>query len=342
MGKVMLTMLRGLPVARKPIWLMRQAGRYLPEYRATRRQAGSFLDLCLTPELAAEVTLQPIRRYDMDAAIIFADILLVPYGLGRDLQFKEGEGPVMPPCRSTTDLAQLNWQPERITAVADSLRLTRAGLPDTTTLIGFAGSPWTVACYMLEGHGKTGFPSARQLAQQQPHFVATVMQAIEQATLDYLSMQIRAGAEIIQLFDSWAGLAPDFQTLVIEPTRRLIAALKQTYPDIPVIGFPRGATLPQYQAYAAETGITMLGLDQALRVDQAKSLQATIPVQGNLDPDILVQGGAALHAATDQLLTGLGPRHVINLGHGIVPHTPPEHVKSMVDQVKLSLFAGIK
>ena len=334
MGKIMLDLMQGRPVARKPIWLMRQAGRYLPEYRATRQQAGSFLDLCLTPELAAEVTLQPIRRFGMDAAIIFADILLVPFGLGRDLQFKEGEGPVMPPCRTAADLAQLRWMPERIAAVAESLRLTRAGLPNETTLIGFAGSPWTVACYMLEGHGKTGFPTAQQLAQQQPEFVAAVMQSIERATLDYLVMQIVAGAEVIQLFDSWAGLAPDFQTLVIEPTQRLVADLQQSYPRIPVIGFPRGASLPQYQAYAAQTGITLLGLDQALTLDQAKILQASIPVQGNLDPELLVQGGAALKLATTQLLTGLGPNHVINLGHGVVPQTPPEHVKAMVDQVK--------
>jgi uroporphyrinogen decarboxylase len=334
MARLLRDLLLGYTVARKPVWLMRQAGRYLPEYRTTRQQAGSFLDLCLAPELAAEVTLQPIRRFGLDAAIIFADILLVPYGLGLDLQFREGEGPVLPPCRTLASLQSIRWDRNRVAAVADSLRRTRAALPDETALIGFAGSPWTVACYMLEGHGKTGFTTARELAQREPALVTDLITLLEQATLDYLALQIDAGAEIIQLFDSWAGLAPDFAQWVIAPTRRIIATLKQTYPHTQVIGFPRGASMAQYQAYAAATGIAALGLDQSLTLADAKLLQATHPVQGNLDPDILVQGGAALHKAVDDLLHQLGPAHIINLGHGVVPQTPPEHVKAMVDQVK--------
>lgn len=337
MPKIFLETLQRKPTVRKPIWLMRQAGRYLPDYRAVRQQAGSFLELCLNPDLAAEVTLQPIRHFGMDAAIIFADILLVPYALGLNLTFQEGEGPVLPPCRDASSLKDLHWQFDRVAAVAASLQRVKAALPDETALIGFAGSPWTVACYMLEGHGKTGFPTARALATTEPQLVQELLEILHHATLDYLLRQIAAGAECLQLFDSWAGLLTDdadFNAFVIQPTRRLVTALREQQPDLPIIGFPRGATLAQYRRYARETGITMLGLDQNLTLAEAQQLQNIIPVQGNLDPAILVRGGDELTSAVDALLNNLGSAHVVNLGHGVVPETPPAHVKMMVAQVK--------
>lgn len=331
--KRLLDVLAGKPTAQMPIWLMRQAGRYLPEYRAVRAQANGFLDLCLTPTLATEVTLQPIRRFGFDAAILFADILLVPHGLGQRLDFQEGEGPVLEPLRDGKALAALRWQPARVAAVYETVARLKTALPPEVALIGFAGAPWTVACYMIEGRGKTGFPHALRGAAQEPELLRQVLRLLHDATLDYLGQQIAAGAEAVQLFDSWAGLLDDaqFAAYVIAPTKALVAALKARFPHIPVIGFPRGVSAANYRRYAQETGIDGLSLDQSVPLDFARAeLRGLCALQGNLDPEILVQGGEAMKTAIRTIRDSLGPRHIFNLGHGILPQTPPEHVAQLV------------
>jgi uroporphyrinogen decarboxylase len=324
--------LRGQSLSPAPIWLMRQAGRYLPEYRALRGSVGGFLELCLAPELAAEVTLQPVRRFGMDAAILFSDILIVPYGLGQKLEFREGEGPVLEPIRTRADLARLAaaGSLDRVGAVFETVRRVRASLAEDTALIGFAGSPWTVATYMVEGGGSRDFAAVKRFAYGDPDGFAELIARIEMATLTYLEGQIAAGVHALQLFDSWAGvLAEDaFRRWVIAPTRRLVERLKATHPGIPVIGFPRGAGL-LYRAYVEETGVDAVGLDTTVPLGAARELQ------GNLDPLLLVVGGAALDEAARTIVTALaaGP-FVFNLGHGIVPETPPDHVSRLVEIVR--------
>lgn len=337
--KRMLRALSGERLEKPPFWLMRQAGRYLPEYREVRGQAGGFLDLCFSPKLACEVTLQPIRRYGMDAAILFSDILIVPHGLAQHVAFKEGEGPVLDPVRSASDLKRLSFEGfhERVAPVYETVSRIAEALPQETTLIGFAGSPWTVATYMAEGGGSKEFVAVKRWAYGDPEGFGQLIDMLVEATIAYLSRQAEAGAEVLQLFDSWAGVLPEpaFRRWCIEPTRRIVSALKERHPEIPIIGFPRGAgTL--YSAYATETGVDAVSLDTAVAVRwAAETLQPKLPVQGNLDPILLVAGGEALDREADRILEGLtGGAHIFNLGHGVTQTTPPENVERLARRLR--------
>ena len=323
---------------RVPIWLMRQAGRYLPEYRAVRAGVSGFLELCFTPELAAEVTLQPVRRFGMDGAILFADILLIPHALGQPLDYVEGEGPKLDPVTDAAAVRSLSTDrlDEILSPVYQTVRLVCRDLPAHSALIGFAGAPWTVACYMVEGGGSKDFAEVKRFAYGDPNGFDGLIELLVTASIDYLRAQIDAGAEAVQLFDSWAGILPEggFRRWVIEPTRWIVRALRDSHPSTPVIGFPRAAGL-MYQAYARETGIDALGLDTAAPLSAAKDLQSIMPVQGNLDPVALMVGGAALRSAAADVLRALdGGLHVFNLGHGVLQHTPPEHVGALVEMVR--------
>jgi len=339
--KPLLRALAGEAVWPPPIWLMRQAGRYLPEYRALRSGVRDFIALCTTPDKAAEVTLQPIRRYGMDAAILFSDILVVPWALGQGLKFMEGEGPVLPPIRDAAGVAALDLGKldAAVAPVMETVRRVRAGLAGTsTTLIGFAGAPFTVACYMVEGGGSRDFATVRAMAYAQPGVFATLMETLVQATIAYLDQQIRAGAETLMLFDSWAGvLSPSlFDRHVVEPTRRIVAAIRQRHPAIPIIGFPRLAStmLPRYVG----TGVNGIGMDTGMDPAYAAGVvPASIALQGNLDPMALVAGGDALKAEIDMVLAPMrGRSYIFNLGHGIVPQTNPDHVAALIAQVRAS------
>lgn len=322
-----------------PIWLMRQAGRYLPEYRRLRDQAGDFIALCTNPALAAEVTLQPVHRFGMDAAILFSDILMLPWALGQGLAFRQGEGPVLPPITDRAGVEAL--RPERLAGavapILETVARVRAGLPVDAALIGFAGSPWTVACYMVEGGGSRDHAVVRGLHYRDPALFDRLMAILVDATIEYLSLQALHGAQVLMLFDSWAGvLAPlSFRHLVIEPTRRIVAAINQRHPGLPVIGFPRlaGALIGPY---AVSTGVNAVGLDTGADPAITRELVPDgVALQGNLDPLALVAGGDAMRIATDAVLQALrGRPHVFNLGHGIVPETPPEHVAALVRQVR--------
>ena len=335
MAKKLLRVLAGEPVWPPPVWLMRQAGRYLPEYRAVRDRAGDFLTLATTPELAAEVTLQPVRRFGTDAAILFSDILMLPWALGQGLRYAEGEGPQLPPIRDEAALAALD--PARldgaIAPILDTLRRVRADLPRDCALIGFAGGPWTVACYMVEGQGSREFPATRRMAYAEPRMFARLMRMVTDATTAYLAAQIEAGAEAVMLFDSWAGVLPPslFERHVIDPTESIVSALHARFPATPVIGFPRLAGT-MLGPYAQETGVEAVALDTSAepRIAAAMIPEGTA-LQGNLDPQALVAGGAEMREQAEDILDALrGRPHVFNLGHGIVPQTPPEHVAELV------------
>lgn len=339
MTKPLLRVLAGEAVWPPPMWLMRQAGRYLPEYRELRGQAGDFISLCTTPALAAEVTLQPIRRYGFDAAILFSDILMLPWALGHGLAFKEGEGPVLPRLTTGQDVSALD--PGRVMGavapILETVGRTKAGLDGATTLIGFAGSPFTVACYMVEGGGSKDFARIRGMAHGEPALFASLIDVLVESTVEYLSGQIHAGADAVMLFDSWAGvLSPRLFALhVIEPTRRIVQALRARHPDTPIIGFPRLAGV-LVGAYAAQTGVDAVALDTGAELSVAAGLvPATVATQGNLDPLSVVAGAEAMAAEVRHVLDGArGRPHVFNLGHGIVPQTPPEHVAALVKQVR--------
>lgn len=341
-AKVFLRALQGDVSAIPPVWLMRQAGRYLPEYRETRAQAGGFLNLVYNPALAAEVTLQPLRRYRFDAAILFSDILVIPQALGQALRFTTGEGPQLDALSGAADLARLDPHniDKTLAPVYETVATIRAGMQregfSDTALIGFAGAPWTIACYMAEGQGSRDFLAAKTWAYRDPAGFDQLIAIITDATIHYLSRQIEAGAEAVQLFDSWAGCADEMQFLryVVAPAKRIVAALSARFPHIPVIGFPRGAGA-QYEIYAQNTGVSALGLDTQVPVAQAKQLQKHIPVQGNLDPAALLAGGRALDEAVDRIRDGLaGGAHIFNLGHGIIKETPPENVTRLIDRVR--------
>jgi uroporphyrinogen decarboxylase len=333
----LLSVLRGERRGPPPVWLMRQAGRYLPEYRALRVDKGGFLELVNDSEAAAEVTLQPIRRFGFDGAILFSDILVIPHALGQRLEFLAGEGPRLSPRLLDATLDTFIAAPERLAPVYGTVRRVAAALPPATTFLGFAGSPWTVATYMVAGEGSREQAEARRFAYADPAAFGAIIGAIETATIDYLSKQIEAGVHAVQLFDSWAGsLSPaQYEQWVIAPTARIVAALKRHHPDTPVIGFPKGSggKLP---AYARETGIDAIGLDETVDPQWAHAaLPGDLPVQGNLDPLALISGGAALEQAARRILDAFAERpHIFNLGHGILPDTPIAHVEQLLEIVR--------
>ena len=323
-----------------PIWLMRQAGRYLPEYRATREEAGGFLDLCYSPRHAAEVTLQPIRRYGFDAAILFADILIVPDALGQKVTFEVGEGPRLEPIRADKDLARLD--PARtgtkFSLIYETVERLRRDLPDETALIGFCGAPWTVATYMVQGEGSSDQAEARLWAYRDPEGFQKLIDTLVATSIDYLDGQVKAGADALQIFDTWAGTLPDneLDRWVVEPTKRIVEALKERHPDVPVIGFPRGVGAGALW-YVGETGVDGIGCDTAMPPAMMAEMfeDEDVVVQGNLDPLLLVAGGDALDERVDEILELMdGQRFIFNLGHGIVPQTPPENVERLVKRVR--------
>ncbi len=337
MHKPLLATLRGERQDRPPVWLMRQAGRYLPEYRALRAEKGGFLALATDPEAAAEVTLQPIRRFGFDGAILFSDILMVPWAMGQELSFGAGEGPRLSPTLLTRKLAELSPDVARLAPIYATVRRAAASLPAATTLLGFAGSPWTVATYMVAGQGSKDQAETRAFAYADPVAFAAIVDAIADLTVEYLAGQIASGAEAAQLFDSWAGsLSPEqFERWVIEPNARIVAALRARCPGVPIIGFPKGAG-DKLRAYAEGTGVDALGLDETLDPVLADAmLPPGLPVQGNLDPLALLTGGEALTRGIARVLAAFPERpHIFNLGHGIGQHTPIAHVEALLRQVR--------
>ena len=332
-----LNVLKGEAVFPPPLWMMRQAGRYLPEYREARAKAGSFLDLCYNPDFAVEVTLQPIRRFGFDASILFSDILVVPHALGRDLAFEEGRGPVMTPI-SVDDIDRLDGSAFHVnlSPVYETVKLLRTELPPETTLIGFCGAPWTLATYMIAGHGTPDLAPARLFAYRHPQAMAKLLTTLADYAADYLIRQIDHGADVVQIFDSWAGVLDQtgFETCCIAPVWRIVDKVRAVHPTVPIIGFPRGAGT-FYDSYRQATGVTALGFDWTAPLDQIKRLQRDGAVQGNLDPLRLVAGGKALADGVDGILEALGDGPLIfNLGHGITPETPISHVEAMVARVR--------
>jgi uroporphyrinogen decarboxylase len=337
MPGLLLDTLRGKVTERSPVWLMRQAGRYLPEYRALRAEMGGFLELVYESEAAAEITLQPIRRFGFDGAILFSDILIVPFAMGQDLWFEAGEGPRLAPRLVDEALDSLVAVTDRLAPVYETVSRVRKRLDPGVTLLGFAGSPWTVATYMIAGQGSRDQQAARIMAYRDPGAFGAIIDAIAAVTVDYLRGQIEAGAEAVQLFDSWAGsLAPDqFERWVVAPNAAIVAALKDSHPDVPVIGFPKGAGA-KLPAYARETGVDAVGLDETLDPAWAmRELPAGMPVQGNLDPLLLLAGGEALERRAQAIVDSFAGRpHVFNLGHGIDKETPIENVERLLKVVR--------
>lgn len=336
--KPLLSVLRGERLNPVPFWMMRQAGRYLPEYRQLRKEKGSFLDLVYDPDAATEITLQPIERFpELDAAIIFSDILIVPFAIGQNLTFVAGEGPRLTPALVDSSLDDLTPFLARLEPIYETIRKVRARLAPDKTLIGFAGAPWTVATYMVAGEGSRDQVDARRLAYGDPGRFGDIVKRIEEVTIQYLSAQIEAGAEAVQLFDSWAGsLSPHlFEEWVIGPAARITAALRERFPEVPVIGFPRGAG-GKLATYALDTGVSAVALDET--VDPrwaAKTLPPELPLQGNLDPLALLTGGQALADDVRRILDALADRpHIFNLGHGIRQETPIDHVEQLIALVK--------
>ena len=333
----LLDTLKGEKQSVAPIWLMRQAGRYLPEYRELRAEKGGFLELVYDSEAAAEITVQPIRRFGFDGAILFSDILIVPHAMGQGLAFLAGEGPKLSPTLLEVELDSFTPQFDRFEPIYETVRQTRAMISDQVTMLGFAGSPWTVATYMVAGEGSKDQGKTRLFAYQHPEKFQAICDAIADVSITYLRGQIDAGAEAVQLFDSWSGtLAPDeFERWVIAPNAKITAAIKDSHPDTPVIGFPKGAN-EKLPAYARETGVDAVGLDESLDPHWAHAnLPEGMPVQGNLDPLLVEAGGAALPARCKTILEAFEDRpHVFNLGHGIGQFTPIPHVEELLKAVR--------
>lgn len=337
-NKRLLENLNGRATEQVPFWFMRQAGRYLPEYRELRKEIGGFLNLVYNPELASEVTMQPIRRFGMDAAILFSDILVIPQALGQNLRFETGEGPRLDALQSEEAIHNLNLNilDETLAPIYQTVSETRSKLTkegfDHTALIGFAGSPWTLACYMIEGGGSKTFEKTKCWAYGKPEIFQKLIDILVQANIHYLSKQIDAGVEAIQLFDSWASVlnAPNFQRWVIEPTIEIVNGLKKLHPNTPIIGFPRDAGDKSIQ-YANDTGVNAIGLDFSTSSSWAKdNLQSILPVQGNLDPVTLLQGGEVMEREANNILeTFAGSPFIFNLGHGVIKETPPKHVEKL-------------
>ncbi len=338
-AKPFLEVLAGRRQRVPPIWMMRQAGRYLPEYRALRARAGGFLDLCFTPEFAAEVTLQPVRRFGFDAAIIFSDILVIPHALGRSVRFEVGEGPRLDPLDTPDQVASLATHADfsKLEPVYEALRRVRGELDSSVALIGFCGAPWTVATYMVAGQGTPDQAPARMMAYNHPDAFAKIIDALVDSSVEYLLGQLRAGADALQIFDTWAGVLPprEFLRWSVEPTARIVAGVRKVVPDAKIIGFPRGAG-PLLPVYIGETEVNAVSIDWT--ADPAfirERVQSKVAVQGNLDPLVLIAGGEALDRAVDDVLDNYaGGRLIFNLGHGIQPETPIAHVERMVKRAR--------
>jgi uroporphyrinogen decarboxylase len=337
--KNLVAVLNGERATIPPLWMMRQAGRYLPEYRAVREKAGGFLDLCFTPELAAEVTLQPIRRFGFDAAILFSDILVIPHALGRKVSFVAGEGPRLDPVTDPATIASLprDADQSKLAPVYETVARVKTDLPPAVTLLGFCGAPWTVATYMIAGQGTPDQAPARVFAYRYPDAFAALIDRLADASIAYLTRQLQAGADAVQIFDTWAGVLPpeEFRRWSMEPTQKIIAGIRKQIPDAKIIGFPRGAgsMLP---LYAHHTGVDAVGLDWMIDKTFARyQVQTLKPVQGNLDPLVLLAGGDALDRAVDDVKGAFadGP-FIFNLGHGILPETPIANVEQMIKRVR--------
>ena len=333
--KKILRVLAGETINPPPLWLMRQAGRYLPEYRELRKKSKSFLNFCYSPELAVEATLQPLRRYALDAGILFCDILVIPDALGQDVDFVTGEGPRLEPIRSKQELADLSIDGlhDHLAPVYEVIRQLRKEMPASAALIGFAGAPWTLACYMVEGQGTRDFVQPRLWGYTDPETFAQLIAILVESVSGFLSTQIENGVEVVQLFDSWAGvLSPSaFRQWVIKPTREIVRRLKDKHPEVPIIGFPRGAG-GLYKEYASETGVDAVSVDSTVPAAWiGENLQPQTVVQGNLDNIALLSGGTALREEAETILNALyhGP-HIFNLGHGVLQMTPPEHVEELL------------
>jgi len=338
-AKPLLDVLAGGRRSPPPVWMMRQAGRYLPEYRAVREKAGGFLDLCFTPELAAEVTLQPIRRFGFDAAIIFSDILVVPHALGRAVRFEAGEGPRLDPLDIVEQVAALPARADAATfaPVYEALRLTRAALDPAVTLLGFCGAPWTVATYMVAGRGTPDQAPARMFAYREPQAFAALIDRLTETSIDYLAAQLQAGADAVQIFDTWAGVLPprEFARWCVSPVRRIVDGVRAKVPGAKIIGCPRGAGA-LLGDFVEQTGVDAVSIDWTAEPRFVRErVQARVAVQGNLDPLALIAGGDALDRAVDDVLENFGAgRLIFNLGHGIQPHTPIAHVERMLRRVR--------
>ncbi len=337
--KPLIRALRGEPGMPPPLWLMRQAGRYLPEYRELRRRAGSFLELCYNPALAAEVTLQPITRFGMDAAILFSDILVLPDALGAEVSFIEGEGPRITPLRNAADIDALRLDriEDHLAPVYETVERVAGELPEAAALIGFAGAPWTVATYMIEGGSSRDFAAVRGWAIRDPASFQRLIDILVAATVEYLVTQLRHGAEVLQVFDSWAGILPEseFRRWSIKPMKAIVEGVRAAYPDAPIIGFPRGAGV-MMRDYVTETGVDGVSIDSAMPAKWAAlTLQPLCAVQGNFDPLCLLAGGERMIEETIAILEALaGGPFIFNLGHGVVPATPPQHVARLVETVR--------
>ncbi len=337
--KSLLRVLSGERESVPPVWMMRQAGRYLPEYREVRARAGGFLDLCFNSELAAEVTLQPVRRFDLDAAILFSDILVIPHALGQTVRFVEGEGPRLNPLPDAAALNSLRREADQaiLAPVYETVRRVKAQLEDQVTLIGFCGAPWTVATYMVAGRGTPEQAPAREFAARDPFAFGLLIDKIVDASAGYLVRQLDAGAECIQIFDTWAGALPpeEFDRWCVQPTKRLVGKVRQRYPDAKIIGFPRGAG-EKIPRYVDETGVDAISLESGIdRKFAAVNIQSRVPVQGNVDPELLLVGGAALDQAVDDVMAAFSHApFIFNLGHGILPKTPVAHVERMLERVR--------
>ncbi len=335
--KLLIRAFRGEKTSRIPFWFMRQAGRYLPEYRALRSKTSSFLDACFTPEIAAEITMQPIRRFGMDGAILFSDILVIPYALGVMVEFLEGEGPrvEITNTRARIETFTVTEIRKKLSPVAEAIGLIKTQLPPEVTLLGFAGAPWTVACYMLQGKSGKEFAKARSFAQADPANMQLLMDVLTEATIDYLSMQIEAGVEAVQLFDSWAGLLTpkQFSRWSVAPTKKIITELKAKYPQIPVIGFPKGGAL--FLKDYLTTGADVLGIDMQTPMEFAIAQAGNMPLQGNLDPLLLAYDLTEALAETDRIIAANHHRpFIFNLGHGMIPEMPIPHVEALVKKLK--------
>ena len=338
-SKRLLNALKGQKTDRPPFWLMRQAGRYLPEYKVTRKEAGSFLDLCYSPTFAVEVTHQPLRRYGMDGAILFSDILVVPDALGQDVSFVEGKGPVLIPVRNTTDLSALsqNRLHDHLRPVYDTVAELRRTLDPSVTLLGFCGAPWTVATYMVEGGTSKDHAKTRHWAYSDPESFQVLIDLLVDASSTYLIEQLNHGADAVQIFDTWAGALtePGFDRWALAPVQKIVANVRAVHPEAVIIGFPRGVG-PLYEKFVTQTGVNAVSIDYNMSVTWARDhIQPHVCVQGNIDPQVLVAGGDILNSEIDRIVSTLndGP-YVVNLGHGIVPETPPEHVAQLVDRIK--------